>query len=162
MINRVRRSNYIPEGTGETSGFVVEDRSGRLVLDLGPGERRYLDGNQLEEQAAAFTVANDDAGKTFVFDAAASVIATLPKAAAANKGAKLTFVVGVLATSGTGHAVSPNAADAIVGNGYSGAVDKDAVCVVASDRIGDSLTVQSNGADAWIIVGITGTWTEEA
>lgn len=163
MINRIRRSNYIPQGTGETAGLVVEDRSDRLVLDLGAVKgRRYLDGNSLDTKTAAFTLTNGEAGKTIVFSGTASVIATLPKAAAANKGAIYIFVVGSLPSSGAGHAVSPNAADTIIGAHFTPAANKDVICSAATDRLGDLLEVQSDGVSNWYVTSVIGTWAREA
>lgn len=165
MINRVRRSDYIPQGTGETAGLVVEDRSGRLVLDLGAADgRRYIDAAGYAEFDANFSVSNQDSGKTFVFnDGTASLVATLPKAAAENKGAKYTFVVNALAGAGAGHAVSPNVADTI---SFPGATpptaDKDVICSAATDRLGDSIVLQSDGVSNWFVLAHVGTWAREA
>jgi hypothetical protein len=88
-----------------------------------------------------------------------SSIVTLPATAA---GLRYTLVVGVLPTSGVGHSFSPAAADKISGNGFTPADNKDAVCVVASDRLGDTITLLGDGVDGWIITSHEGTWTREA
>lgn len=110
-------------------------------------------------KTAAYTLTPADSGKVFLADASASVIFTLPATA---EGLTFTIIVKTLPTTGAGTAFSPAAADKIIGNGFTPADDKDAVCVVASDRLGDLLTVVGDGVDGWYITSVIGTWTREA
>lgn len=108
---------------------------------------------------ATYTLTAADDGAVLIASNLTSSIITLPSTAA---GLRFTLVVGVLPTSGVGHSFSPAALDKISGNGFTPADNKDAVCVVASDRLGDTLTVIGDGVDGWIITGVNGTWTREA
>jgi hypothetical protein len=165
MINRVRKGRQLPKSDGISGGFIIDEVSERIKASVSSKESdpRYVEARGFETKDANYTITSKDAGKTFVHaHASASVIATLPKAATSNKGMRLAFIVNSLPSAGTGHAVSPNAADKFVGNGYTPAVDKDAVCIVASDRLGDRLEVESNGVDTWFITGVIGTWNREA
>jgi hypothetical protein len=167
MINRLRRSTRLPFGGGGTTGFVALEpalgEAPRLAYNIDEADgTRYVDGAQWADKTANFTITNSDGGKLFAINATASVVATLPKAAAANKGMKVAITLVALPTSGAGASFSPQAADKIVGNGFTAAVDKDAIISAASDRIGDYLEVTSNGVDAWYITGVIGTVAREA
>lgn len=105
---------------------------------------------------ATLTVA--DSGGVFIVSGS-DIVLTLP---ATEKGLTYTLVVGGLSGGATGHAFSPAAADKIMGNGFTAADDKDAICSAASDRIGDSLTLVGDGADGWYITAVTGTWALQA
>lgn len=129
----------------------------RKGQDMDMGEITYK--LPVEVKTAAYTVTAADSGKVLIADAAASVIFTLPATVA---GLVFTFVVKQLPGSGAGVAVSPAAADKIIGNGFTPADDKDAVCVVASDRLGDMITLVGDGVDGWYITSVIGTWTREA
>lgn len=91
---------------------------------------------------------------------AADVVLTLPATAAG-----LIFKVVLAAaglSGGTGLSLSPQAADQIIGNGFTPADDKDAILTGATDRAGDSLTVEADGNLGYYITAVTGTWARQA
>lgn len=62
-------------------------------------------------------------------------------------------------------AVSPAAADAIAGNGFTAAVNKDALNTKATAQVGDEITVIGSGAAgvaAWNMREVIGVWAREA
>jgi hypothetical protein len=61
--------------------------------------------------------------------------------------------------------VSPAAADAIAGNGFTAAVNKDAINTKTTSSVGDEITLVGSGtagAAAWNIQEVVGTWAREA
>ena len=165
MVNRFRRTDNLPLAYGHTVGAVVGQTDNRLKFNISgtAGDTRYVElrSGIPTSRTAAFALTAQDAGILNNMNAAASVIATLPLAASC-PGASFKFYVAQLPSSGAGVAVSPAAADMIIGNGFTGAADKDAVCVVASDRVGDYIEVTSLGGTTYLITGINGTWSREA
>lgn len=107
--------------------------------------------------SASMTVSPSLFGR-LIKSSAADVVVTLPLAAT-HKGAVVTVVNGVLST-GTGLSLSPNAADNIYGNGLTAVDDKDLINTGATDVVGDSATVVSDGTN-WLITNVTGTWAKE-
>lgn len=162
MINRLRRSNTVPEGSGETTGFVVEDRYGVLTYNLGGSDndlRRRVEGNQFVSKTANFSVTAKDHGKTFAFDDdAGSLVASLPDTTDVFPGFKVRFVVAKLAGAGDGHAISPVASDQIIGNGFTPADDTDVECSAGTDRLGDLIELEADGVLGWYVTRVIGTW----
>jgi hypothetical protein len=105
------------------------------------------------------TLTAAESGK-MVVNAAASKTITLP--AADKAGLRFTIIYQVATTSGSGHLVDPAGTDLVCGNGFTPAAGKGAVCTQATARIGDSITLVSDGAGAWYIESVTGTWAREA
>lgn len=102
-------------------------------------------------------------GQKFV--AAVDAVFTLPSAAVAGMaGVWYEFECGAL-SAGTGFAISPNASDAIGGNGLGVVLDKDLINSGASDRLGDMVRIYCTGvagATAWRIESVIGTFAKEA
>lgn len=74
---------------------------------------------------------------------------------------------GAVSDGGVLVAVSPAAADAIAGNGFTATVNKDALNTKATSRVGDEITVRGTGTagvTAWQIdsARLVGTWAREA
>lgn len=112
--------------------------------------------------AGTQTLSPNQSGQHFI--GAVDAVFTLPLSDANTKGVTYTFVCGAL-SSGTGLSISPNAADAIYGNGLTATLDKDLINSGASDRLGDSVTIIGSGvagATAWRITNVVGTWAKEA
>jgi hypothetical protein len=165
MINRLRVASQLPAANGISGGFIIDAITKRIKASVKSSESapRYVRAEAQENKAANFNITAGDDGKTFVFnDGTGSLVASLPKAATENKGMKVGFIVNALAGAGAGHAISPNAADKIVGNGFTPLADKDAICSAASDRLGDYIEFESNGVDTWFVTGVIGTWAREA
>lgn len=113
--------------------------------------------------AATQTLTKAQSGEKFV--GAVDAVFTLPSAAGAGMaGVWYEFECGAL-SSGTGLSISPNAADAIGGNGLGVVLDKDLINSGASDRLGDMVRIYCTGvagATAWRIETVVGTWGKEA
>lgn len=95
-------------------------------------------------------------------NAAATKVMTLPAASAVQGGQRFRFVQQVATSSGVGHTIHPVGTDVMRGNGFTPSAAKGAVNTQATARIGDAITVESNGVDAWYIVSLTGAWAREA
>lgn len=162
MINRVRKSSQLPSANGISGGFVIDDSSERIKASVNSAEDypRFVRAEARVDTSGAFTITDKDDGKNFVAAAPAGV-GQLPKAAASNKGMRVRLTVGAL-SDGTGHSLSPNAADFIGGNGLTETVDKDLICTEGTDRLGDTVEVESNGSTGWYITSVIGTWAKEA
>lgn len=107
------------------------------------------------------TLTAADSGKVIVINAAATKTITLP-AASAGGGMRFTFTHQVASTSGAGHLIDPAGTDLVRGNGFTPAAGKGAQNTQATSRIGDSITLVSDGVSAWYIESVTGTWAREA
>jgi hypothetical protein len=62
-------------------------------------------------------------------------------------------------------AVSPAAADGITGNGFTAAVNKDALNTKATSLVGDQIRLHgtgTTGVTAWTATDVIGTWAREA
>jgi len=143
--------------TGSHAGIGVDSDDNRLYFNP-DGTRRALDATRIQVASGNLTLTAADSGKVIVATGTASQIISLPATAA---GLTYTLVVGVLPSSGAGHAFSPVAADKFIGNGFTPLDDKDALCPVATDRVGDVLEIVGDGVDGWYITSLTGTWTRE-
>lgn len=111
---------------------------------------------------ASQTLSADLTGSHIV--GAVDAVFTLPSAALTPAGTWFEFECGAV-SAGTGLSISPNAADAIGGNGLTVTVDKDLINTGATDRLGDLVRIICSGvagATAWRIVNIIGTWAKEA
>lgn len=110
-------------------------------------------------KSADYTLTTGDSGSTVLVTGADKVL-TLPATVA---GVWYRIVLAAAGLSaGTGLSISPNAADKIMGNGFTSADDKDAILAGSGDREGDSIMLVGDGADGWYITGVTGTWTRQA
>jgi hypothetical protein len=98
------------------------------------------------------TLAEADSG--VVQNVTASTTITLPATAAGYQ-----FVIRVGADSKT-IAVSPAAADKIMGNGFTSADNKD--LIFTSARIGDFVRLVGDGVNGYFVAEIAGTATREA
>ena len=62
-------------------------------------------------------------------------------------------------------AVSPAAADGITGNGFTAAVNKDAINTKATAQVGDRIALLGTGTagvTGWIATSVKGVWAREA
>lgn len=159
--NRIRKTDLIPAQDGGSVGFVLDKDAKRLAYKDDSDVVRFVSGATVEAKTASFTITSEDDGKVFLADSTSSVVATLPAASADTKGMRVALAVKQLTTSG-GHAFSPAAADKIIGNGFTAADDKDAICSAASDRVGDVMWLQCDGDEGWYIISVIGTWAREA
>jgi len=108
--------------------------------------------NQYEAVTGAKTLDEGDSG--VVQNVTASATVTLPATVAG-----ATYVVRVGAEGITVN-VSPNAADKIMGNGFTSADNKDAIAT--SQPIGSYIALVADGANGWQVQRVHGTWTREA
>lgn len=147
MANRITAN-----GTNETVEITAKD------IGYGAGIRRpVLEEGGVKIITANTTLTDEDHGKLIICNAA-DLVVTLPATAAGLRFRILTAVV----SAGTGTSLSPVAADQIAGNGFTAAVDKDAINSGASDVAGDLIEVTGDGTDGWWLTQVIGTWAREA
>lgn len=149
-------------GSKWSSGDLVfyNKATGVEVFRIGAGGISEL--SSINLAAASQTLTAAQSGQRFV--GVVDAVFTLPSAALTPKGTRYTFETGAV-SAGVGLSISPNAADAIGGNGLSVVLDKDLINSGASDRLGDSVTIYCTGvagSGAWIIASIIGTFAKEA
>lgn len=146
----------------DTQHMKYDDASGTLTL------RNLVVTNELnatgavagrasETLSANDTMAEGDSGSVKLVDTDGVVI-TLPATAA---GMTFTFV-NAGDDGEVGFSISPNAADKIMGNGYTSADNKDVTNTKATARKGDYITLVGDGASGWYVQAVRGTWTREA
>ena len=99
-----------------------------------------------------------DTGKVFFVDTDAKVV-TLPATAVAGGFIK---IVNIGADGAVLVAVSPAAADKIMGPDLGGTDDKDHLNTKATARRGDYVVLTSGHADGWVVDAQRGTWATEA
>lgn len=159
--NKIARTPNAAMQTPVPAGVVrvaVDSNDGRIYVNRGNSVgREPITPTTVRAITASATLTAADDGAVIIADSTTSVVMTLPATA---KGLKFTLIVGQLTTSG-GHAFSPAAADKIMGNGFTAADDKDAICSAATDRVGDAITLVGDGVDGWYITSVTGTWARE-
>ncbi len=156
-VNTVAKSkDAASKSTGAHMGIGMDTDDSRVYINR-DGVREPVASDDVALVTASATLTGADDGKTIIADSTTSVVMTLPATAL---GMKFTLVVGQLTTSG-GHAFSPNASDKIMGNGFTAADDKDAICTADTDRVGDSITLVGDGSLGWYITAVTGTWARE-
>lgn len=110
-------------------------------------------------KSANYTLTTADSWSVVVVTGADKIM-TLPATVA---GLWYTFVLASAGLSaGTGLQISPQAADKIMGNGFTSADNKDAILSGSGDREGDMITLVGDGVDGWYIMDVVGTWTREA
>lgn len=166
MENRIRRTDLLPSGNGQSMGIAVKSSGaskGRVAINRDGTNVEYLAVNGRHRAlTAATTLTAADDGAFLTFGAGAGFAVTLPPTAA---GLTYTFAIAGLSTSGV-HAISPNANDKIFGPGITAADDKDLTSLAAADTIGDFVTLKGDGVDGWFVVAIgEGTpdnWAREA
>lgn len=160
-INRKSGGPATGDLTGAVSPFGVNSDNDRLYLvtsnRAGGSRKKPISTDHFRAVTASTTINPSDDGTTFSMDSTTSIVLTLP---ATQAGLKFRFVVTQLTSSG-GHAFSPAAADKIMGNGFTAADDKDAICSAATDRVGDFIELTGDGIDGWYITGVVGTFARE-
>lgn len=163
MVNRTRKTDFIPLGNGHSVGTVFTE-DGAQVFDFGKDNRVF--GENGENRSANVSTASgnvtltpDQSGSTVRVGATASRTATLP-AAADCKGCRFRLFVDGLASSGAGHSFVPASGDGIGGAGLTYTDDQDLLLAVASDAVGDHVEVESDGVADWHIIAIKGTWSK--
>lgn len=146
---------------GATPGTVV---AGKTVV---AGAQSQLAGLGLAVPAALTTagaLTAAQSGSFIVLNSATSFVTTLPAANALGAGSSISFVFAcqVATTSGVGHIVRPAGTDVMRSTVITTpAAAKGVVNTQATSKIGDLLTVWSDGVGAWY-ADPGGTWTREA
>lgn len=122
---------------------------------------RRPDDAPVATKTAAYTVVAADHSRLILINAAASKTMTLPEASTV-PGMIVTFSLVVATTSGNGHLIDvADSTDRVRGAGITDAAGKGIECTQATDRVGDSITLVSDGADVWYVVDVVGTWAVE-
>lgn len=168
MTNMIRRTiQAIKGGPGGVGIWVYSKaaavKGGRLFIDRKNGTPEPIASdrvNVLGTGVAAITLDGSDDGVTLVANnAAATVVATLPKTTVVGAGFVCTLIAGVLPGAGAGTTLTPNAADKFQGNGFNAkGAGATLVNSAASDAVGDLVTVVSDGAGIWYVISKVGTW----
>ena len=119
-------------------------------------------GNSLVTKTASYLVTAADAGKIIVASLVTSMVVTLPDGTA-NPGLEVTVLNGLATTSGIGTSVAlTTAGDIIIGDGITPGAGKAFINTEATNKIGDLVTLQSDGAGNWYITKVIGTWARAA
>lgn len=150
---------FVP--TGVFIGFVKRYVSaGVAVVEFDAAAFRdpYGDRTVRELISANKTADAQDTGKIFFVDTDAVVI-TLPAIADGLGGLK---IVNIAAFAVSGVAVSPAAADMILGPDITGADNKDLINTKATAKRGDYVVVDLGDADGYVVTEMAGTWAREA
>lgn len=92
---------------------------------------------------------------------AADLVVTLPKSRSASVGNRVTVTVSTLSTV-TGAQIAPRAGEFIRGHGITASASKKLINTAASDAVGDTTELVSDGTGSWWIVNQLGTWAREA
>lgn len=109
-----------------------------------------------EQVTVAKTLTPAENGKTILYGGLTSPALNLPKASSGIM--RFTLMVDVLPTSGVGARFIPAAGDSIKGMGIVGTAGQNVGSPVATDAIGDTLEITSDGNKTWFITRKVGTW----
>ncbi len=120
--------------------------------------------------ASAYTVVSADDGDIVIFAAADNDVVTLPDAAAANLGLRVT-VINNAAAGAAKVSISPHSSDKIFGGihgaaggdlvTFSEVADKDIINTKATALRGDYAVLVSDGATGWNVIGGKGVWASQ-
>lgn len=113
-------------------------------------------------KTAAFSLKSSDSGTIYKWNSATAFLFTLPPVQKALKGVFFDFIIQTAATSGTGHGVSPAAADKIFAPGVTATDNKDIYFATAGDAVGNGFRLVSDGVDGWHLIFQNGTLTQES
>lgn len=118
----------------------------------------YGDRTVRELISANKTCDAQDTGKMFFVDTDA-VVVTLPSIADGLGGIKIVNIAGF---GVAGVAISPAAADMILGPDITGADNKDLINTKATAKRGDFVVIDLGDADGYVATQVVGTWAREA
>ncbi len=120
--------------------------------------------------ASAYTVVSADDGDIVIFAAADNDVVTLPDAAAANLGLRVT-VVNTAADGAAKVSISPHSSDKIYGGihgaaggdlvSFGAVADKDIINTKATTKQGDYAVLVSDGSTGWFVTGGKGVWASQ-
>jgi hypothetical protein len=100
-----------------------------------------------------------DNGRTVILNSASTHTVNLP---AATFGLRFSVANQQVPGSGNGVTVHPAGTDVMRGNNFTESAGKGAVNTQATAKVGDAITVVSDGAGAWTIISLVGVWAREA
>lgn len=89
------------------------------------------------------------------------LVVSLPQAHSTTKGHTIALYTGTLSVT-VGFSASPATGDTIYAKGITAAASKDLINTGATDAVGDTIVLVSDGAAAWFCTGMLGTWEREA
>jgi hypothetical protein len=110
-----------------------------------------------QTKSANYTMAEADSGYRTYVDTDAVVI-TLP----ATTVGMVFEICNSAADAASGVAISPAAADKIMGAGLTSQDNKDLINTKATSKKGDRVKLVADGVNGWFVVEMTGTWAREA
>lgn len=137
------------------NGFIRKEQGTHVFDSVEVMNELILNGQGQVTKTSAYTVTAADSG--LIIKVTGTTTITLPATA-------LGIRVRIQNANANGVAitVSPNASDAIYGNGFTAAADKDAINTAATAKYGDYIDLLGDGVDGWYIQGIKGTWARQA
>jgi hypothetical protein len=112
---------------------------------------------QPELVSAVKTLTPEENGKSILYAILASGSITLPPARA-GRGMRFSVSLAALPTGGVGAQLAAVGVDRFIGCGLNGIAGQVLRNPAASDVLGDSVTVVSDGVDIWYITDKTGIW----
>ena len=118
---------------------------------LAPADQGIVQDVAVDSVITLPSAAATPAGTTFIVRNRGRIGAALPAGAVANKTAQIT--------------VAPNAADGVVGNGITPAVNKGVINTKATNQVGDYVKLVNTGvagATAWQLEEVAGIWARVA
>lgn len=137
--------------TGAVTGDITGNITGNVTGNVTGGQTLPF----LIDDAASYTLVATDSGKIFV-GSKSSGTQTYALPAATTAGMEFTFICGNAAGEIN---VDPGAATyKIQGSGIAVAATKDLKNTAATNVLGDSVTMVSDGVDTWWVTAIQGIW----
>lgn len=138
----------VAAATGDTS---VRTRLGNIRTPALDGLVREA----VDLTGGSKTLDAEDVGKRMVVTGHATNVVTLPSTAAG-----LRFVIEA-AVDGSRIAVSPAAADKIMGADLAGVDNKDRILAAATARKGDFIVLEADGVNGYFVFASRGVWSAE-
>lgn len=145
-----------PFGVAELAATTSEATVRVRLVQQRPAQLEGLIRETVDLTAASKTLDIQDVGKRMVVTGSATYVVTLPSVAAG-----LRYVIEA-AVDGLRVALSPAAADKIMGADLAGVDDKDRILTAATAKKGDFIIVEYGSADGWLVTSERGTWAAEA
>ena len=127
-----------------------------LLVQKTPAVFEGLIREAVDLTSASKTLDIEDCGKRLAVTGSGTYVVTLPSVAVG-----LRYVIEAAADA-LRVAISPAAADKIMGPDLAGVDNKDRILTAATARKGDFLVIEYGSADGWLVRAERGTWAAEA
>jgi len=159
-IKRIYKGpNAAQDAGGIYSGFGVLSTDGRIYLNR-DGTKEPIATDYTKIITADTILTAEDDGVTLIFNSTDPITVTLPAVATCGAGVKFTFCLKLVADD-NGQSIVPNAVDYITGNGLTADDGEPIYCPYDTpQRVGDTISIVSDGVDGWFITRAIGTWAK--